>query len=91
MRNQSLSNAKWFYVKKRKIGKEYLYSTKNQLSENEMWGVADDLNDTCHTCTKDSWIRTLIKQLLTKYQLFTKLPQISLIHKTFISKQITDW
>ena len=29
---------------------------------------------------KDFKIRTLIKQLLTKYQIFTKLPQISHIH-----------
>ena len=30
---------------------------------------------------KDFEIRTLIKQLLTKYHFFTKLPQISHIHK----------
>ena len=30
---------------------------------------------------KDFKIQTLIKQLLTKYQIFMKLPQISHIHK----------
>ena len=30
---------------------------------------------------KDFYIRTLIKQLLTKYRFFTKLPQISHIRK----------
>ena len=30
---------------------------------------------------KDFWIRTLIKQFWTKYQFFTKLPQISHIRK----------
>ena len=33
---------------------------------------------------KDFQIRILIKQLFTKYQIFTKLPQISQIHKIFI-------
>ena len=33
---------------------------------------------------KDLWIRTLIQQLLTKYQFFTKLPKISHIHKNRI-------
>ena len=31
-------------------------------------------------------IRTLIKQLFTKYQFLTKLPQISYIHKIIIFK-----
>ena len=30
---------------------------------------------------KDFQIQTFIKQLLTKYQIFTKLPQISHIHR----------
>ena len=34
-----------------------------------------------HYVQKDCWIRALIKQLLTKYQIFTKLPQISHTHK----------
>ena len=33
--------ARWFYDKKRKLGKENLYLTENQLSGNEMWYVAD--------------------------------------------------
>ena len=37
---------------------------------------------------KDLKIRTLIKQLLTSYQIFTKLPQISRIRKSHIFKSI---
>ena len=32
---------------------------------------------------RDFWIRSLMKQLLTKYQIFTKLPEISHIHKNY--------
>ena len=35
----------------------------------------------CYICAKDFQIWTLIKQLLTKYNFFTKLPQISHINK----------
>ena len=33
---------------------------------------------------KNFQIQTLIEQLLTKYQIFTKLPQISHLHKNLI-------
>ena len=36
---------------------------------------------------KNFKIQTLIKQLLTKYQIFTKLPKISYIHKNHIFKK----
>ena len=35
LRNQSLSDARWFYGKKRKIGMGNLYLTENQLSWNK--------------------------------------------------------
>ena len=79
LRNRSLCNAGWFYGKKRKIGKGNLYLTENRLSENEMCCASDNHNYMCHTCAKellDLWI----KQLLTKYQIFTKLAQIPHIH-----------
>ena len=49
LRNQSLSNAGWFYGKKRKIGKGNPYLAENRLSKNEMWCAANNHNDTCHT------------------------------------------
>ena len=42
-----------------------------------MWCAADNHNYMHGICTKDCQILALIKQLLTKYQIFTKLPQIS--------------
>ena len=52
-----------------------------QLSRNKMWHVAE-ITIICVTYVqKDFKILTLIKQLLTKYQIFTKLPQISHSHK----------
>ena len=44
--------------------------------------TSDNHNYMCHTCVKDFFkIQALIKQLLTKYQIFTILPQISHFHK----------
>ena len=44
--------------------------------------ASDNRNYMCHTCAKEFFsIRALIKQLLTKYQIFTILPQISHFHK----------
>ena len=53
LRNQSLSNARWFYGKKLKIGKGKLYLTENRLSWNEMCCAADNHNYICHTCAKE--------------------------------------
>ena len=82
LRNRSLSNARWFYGKKKKckIGKGNLYLTENWLGWNEMCCAADNHNYMCHTCAKDILDSNSIKQLLTKYQIFTKLPQIPHFH-----------
>ena len=81
LRNRSLSNARWFYGKKHKIGKGNLYLTENWLSSNEMCCAADNHNYMCHTCAKELLDLNLkIKQLLTKYRIFMKLPQIPHIH-----------
>ena len=79
----NLSNARWFYSKKpRKIGKGNLHFTENWLSINEIWCAVYICNHMCHKCGKGVLVRTLIKQLLTKYHFFlTKWPQISHIHK----------
>ena len=53
---------------------------KSILSRNEMWCAADNPNYMCHMCTK-GFLDLNFKQLLTKYQIFKKLPQISHIHK----------
>ena len=47
LRNRSLSNARWFYGKKRNIGKGNLYLTENQQSRHEMLHAADNHNYIC--------------------------------------------
>ena len=53
-----------------------------KIDEKEMkYGVRQKIIIKCITYVqKDFYIRTLIKQLLTKYQSFMKLPKISHIH-----------
>ena len=82
LRNLSLSNARWFYGKKRKIGKGNLYLTENPLSGNEMWCVAKNNNYMCHIMCKR--IQTLIKRLLTKYQIFTNCPKFHIFTEIVI-------
>ena len=53
LRNQSLSNTRWFYGKKCKIGKGNLYLTENWLSWNKMCCTAINHNYMCHTCAKE--------------------------------------
>ena len=43
--------------------------------------ASDNHNYMCHTCAKEFLIRASIKQLLTKYQISTIIPQISNFHK----------
>ena len=81
LRNRSLSDARWFCGKKRKIGKGNLYLTENGLSWNVMCCASDNHNYMRHTCAKEFLNRASIKKLLTKYQIFTILPQISHFHK----------
>ena len=53
LRNRSLSDARWFCGKKRKIGKGNLYLTENRLSWNEMCCASDNHYYMCHTCAKE--------------------------------------
>ena len=53
LRNRSLSNARWFCGRKRKIGKGNLSLTENRLSINEMWYAEDDHNNMYHICEKE--------------------------------------
>ena len=74
LRNRSLSNARWFCGKKRKIGKGNLYLTENRLSKNEMWRASDNHNNMRHTCAKDlldsNFIQAVIKGALDKYDIY---------------------
>ena len=75
-------------VKKCKICKGNLYVTENQLSRNEMcvhWFITIIYSTYVQ---KEIYIWTLIKQLLRKYQFFTKWPQISQTHKNHNFKSI---
>ena len=68
-----------------------MYVTKNQLSRNEIWCAADNQNymsNVQRIFFKSLKFRTLIKQLLTKYQFSTKWPQISHTHKNRNVKSI---
>ena len=53
LRNRSLSDARWFYGKKRKIGNGNLYLTENRLSWIKMCCASDNHNYMCHTCAKE--------------------------------------
>ena len=52
LRNGFLSNARWFYGKKRKFVKGNLHLTSNRLSRNKTLWVADNYNYMCHICAK---------------------------------------
>ena len=78
LRNQSLSNARWFYSKKCNIGKKNPYSTENRLKKT--CDVQQIITMQQHMCK--GIFRFELLQLLTKYQIFMKLPQISHIHKS---------
>ena len=53
LRNRSVSDARWFYGIKRKIGKGNLYLTENRLSWNEMCCSSDNHSYMYHTCAKE--------------------------------------
>ena len=52
LRNQSLSNARWFYGKKSKIGKRNLYLTEDWLSRNNIWCAVGNHNYMNHECAE---------------------------------------
>ena len=52
LRNRSLSNARWFYGKKRKIRKGNRYVTENQSKTNEIWFAEDNHSYMCHIRAK---------------------------------------
>ena len=75
------TNARWFYSKKRKIGKGNLYLTEHRLSWNEMCCASDNHNYMCHTCVNDFFRFELeLSSYWQNINFFTKLPQIPHIH-----------
>ena len=82
LRNRSLSNARWFYGKKRKIGKGNLYLTENRLSWNEIFCAADNQQlYVSHMCkrifTKELqlssyWQNIKFSRNCPKFHIFTK-------------------
>ena len=83
LRNQSLSDARWFYGKKRKIGKGNLYLTENRLRWNKMCCASDNHNYMCQTCAKEFlnfelqlssyWQNIKFSQYCPKFHIFTKI------------------
>ena len=69
------------FTVQQKIGKEKPYLTENWLSGNEMWCLADNHNYMCHVCA-EGFLDSNYNQA-TKYQFFTKLPQIFTYSKKF--------
>ena len=94
MRNRSLSNAGWFYGKKRKIGKGNFYSTENQLRGNVKWCL-QIISIICITYVQKKFkIRSfMIKAVIYKISNFNEIAQISHIHKNRIFQSIigTFW
>ena len=83
LRNQSLSNARWFYSKKRKIGKGDLYLTENRLNWSEMCCASYNWNYMYHTCAKEFfkfelqwssyWQNINFSRYCPKFHIFTKI------------------
>ena len=83
LRNRSLSDARWFYGQKRKIGKGNLYLTESRFSWNEMCCASDNHNYMCHTCGKEFlnsslqlssyWQNIKFSQYCPKFHIFTKM------------------
>ena len=86
LRNQSLSNVRWFYAKNFKIGEGNLYLTENQLSRNEIWYAEDNHIYMCHICAKGILDSNFNEAVIdTKHHFFKILPQIShIFHKNHI-------
>ena len=78
LRNRSLSDARWFYGKKRKIGKGNLHLTENRLSWNEMCCASDNHNYMCHTLKFELQLRSYWQNInfsrnCPKFHIFTKI------------------
>ena len=77
-----------FTVKNVKLGREICVELKINLVETKCGVRWLNTIISVTYVEKDFYIRTLIRQLLTKYQFFKKLPQISHTHKNCKFKSI---
>ena len=67
LRNLSLSNARWFYGKKRKIGKRNLYLSENRLSRNKILYAANNHNYMYHIMCKRIFAHNVIHIIVSHY------------------------
>ena len=86
LRNGSV-NLGDFALNNAKLGREIWFKLKIDFIETN-FAVRKIITVMRITRVQSSQIRTLIKELLAKYKLFKKLPQISHIHKTLIFSSI---
>ena len=92
LRNRSLSDARWFYGQKRKIGMVNLYLTENRLSWNEMCSASDYHNYKCHTCAKEFLNSSFNKAVIEKISnLHNIAPNFTFSQKTHFFKYICNF
>ena len=92
LRNRSLNDAKWFYGKKRKIGKGNLYLTENRLSWNEMCCASDNHNYMCHTCEKEFLNSSFNQAVIDKISNFHDIaPNFTFSQKSQFFKYICNF
>ena len=72
LKNRSLSNARWFYSKKCKIGYGNLYLTENWFSRNEMWCAMVIHNHASHMCRR-IWQNINFSWNCPKFHILTKI------------------
>ena len=73
MRNRSLSNARWFYGKKRKIRKGNLYLTENRLERNELLFAEGYHSYMCHIWSKGFLDSKFNKAVIDKISIFPEI------------------
>ena len=92
LRDRSLSDARWFYGKKRKIGKGNLYLTENRLSWNEMCCASNNHNYICHTCAKEFLNSTFNLAVIDKISNFNEIaPNFTFSQKSQFFKYICNF
>ena len=92
LRNRSLGDARWFYGKKRKIGKGNLYLTENRLSWNELCCASDNRNYMCHTCAKEFSNSSFNKVVIDKISNFQDIaPNFTFSQKWLFFKYICNF
>ena len=84
-----MTNARWFYGKKRKIGKQNLDLTKTQLGKNEMWCVTDNHIFTCHICAKGFYDTNFNSAVIDKISKIHEVaPNVTYSQKSYFLKYI---